>query len=118
MTQAKDRAGGPERIGPTRLLLAAVLGFCAILSACGKSPDRRAYDDAVATMSLQRARQFFERYPDSPYRDRLVDDVIGWCRREEAAECWKMIRDVVPADHPRYPEVAAECRRHFGGRGG
>ncbi len=113
LTRAIDRPVVPERIGRIRFLLPAVLGLCAILAACGKSPDRRAYDDVVATMSLQKARQFFERYPGSPYRDRLVDDIIEWCRRDGTEECSKMILGVIPRDHPRYQEVVSDHERRF-----
>ncbi len=115
LTLAKCQAG---RIGRFRFFLPAALGLCMVLAACGKSPDRQAYDDVVATMSLHKAKRFLERFPRSPYRDRLVDDIIGWCRREGTPECWRMILDVVPADHPRYREVASEYNRRFGGRGG
>ncbi len=118
LTQWKRRAGSPDRIGRILLLLPVLLALSAVFAACAKSPDRRAYDEVAATMSLHKAKQFFERYPRSPYRDRLVDDIIEWCRREETPECWRMARDVVPADHPRYGEVTSECARHSGGRGG
>lgn len=116
LTLVKDRAGPADRIGRIRFSLPAVLGLCLVLTACGRSPDQRAYDDVVATMSLHKAEQFFERYPRSPCRDRLVDDIIGWCRRQGTEECYEMSLGVIPKDHPRYEEAVSDYRRRFGER--
>jgi len=116
LTLVKDRAGPTDRIGWIGFSLLAVLGLCLVFAACGKSPDRRAYDDVVATMSLHKAEQFFERFPQSPCRDRLVDDIIGWCRREGTAECYEMALGVIPKDHPGYEAAVSDYSRRFGER--
>lgn len=115
LTRAIDGAGVPERIGRLRILLRPVLGLCLILAACGKSPDRRAYDDVVTTMSLQKAKRYFEQYPGSPYRDRLVEDIIDWRGREGSEECSELILGVILEDHPRYREAVSDHERHFKG---
>jgi hypothetical protein len=94
-----------------------LLGGAVIVPGCGKAPDEKAYDEAVATMSAARARAFFEAYPNSRYRDRLVDDMLGWCRREGTEQCYEVMLQAVPRDHRRYQDaVDARARLRRGAR--
>ncbi|MGH7407873.1 MAG: hypothetical protein ACREKF_07700 [Candidatus Methylomirabilales bacterium] len=86
----------------------------------GKPSDRAAYDEVVVSMSLEKATRFFATYPDSPYADQLVTDLIGWCRQERGnpVDCYRMILGAVPRDHPRYGEALGAYEGALGGGGG
>lgn len=80
---------------------------------CSKPPDQKAYEEIVATMSMEKAKRFFHNYPKSRYRDKLVNEIIDWCRDEETEEGYKLAIEALPKDHPRHKEVVAYYEKHF-----
>lgn len=85
-------------------------------SSCSKSSEQKAYDEVIAAMSAEKAKQFFKNYPQSKFRDRLVDEIMGWCKQDETVGCYKMILDAIPKEHPMHKEVSAYYEKHFEGK--
>ena len=79
----------------------------------GKPSDQQAYEEVVATMSMEKAKRFFDEYPHSEFRDKLIGEIIGWCKREETEECYRMILDAIPKDHIQYSEVSSYYEKHY-----
>lgn len=95
-------------------ILILVLGGVSFISSCSKPSDEKVYKEIVTTMSMEKAKRFFDNYPESQYRDRLVNEIIGWCKHEDTEECYKMILDALPKDHTRYKEVIVYYEKYFG----
>lgn len=57
-------------------------------------------------MSMEKAKRFFELYPDSRYGDRLAAEIVEWCRQDGTGECRRMALEALPKDHPRRVELA------------
>ena len=92
------------------LMLAGIL----FIWGCGKPSDQKAYEEIVATMAMEKAKRFFDTYPQSPYRNRLVEEIVEWCQREDTEECYRVILQALPKDDRRYQEVVAHYEKRFG----
>ena len=91
-----------------------VASFLVCLVACAKSSDREAYEEVVASMSLVKAKRFFADYPNSPYLDRLADQIIEWCRQEPTEEILRAALETLPKDHPRRKDIEDIYTKRFG----
>jgi len=101
-----------------RLLLAFIIVPLSILliSSCGKPADQKAYEEIVATMSMEKAKRFFDTYQQSGYRDKAVNEIMEWCKQEENESCYKLAIEVIPKNHPRYEELIFYYEKHFGNK--
>ena len=84
-----------------------------IFSVINKQSDIVAYNDVVATMSMYKAKQFFDDYPNSPYIHILVDELIKWCKQEKTEETYKLILATMPKNHKRYNELLIDYKEIF-----
>ena len=84
-----------------------------LISGCSGSNDKNDYEDTIATMSMEKAKRFFDNYPESQYRDKLANEIIGWCKQEETGQCYEMIINALPKNHPRHKEIVAYYKEHF-----
>lgn len=102
----------------SRLAIVFLFVFMGTLSVfnCGKPPDQKAYEEILATMSMEKAKRFFVNYPESPYKDKLIHEMIVWCQQENTEESYKMVIDALPKDHPRYNEIMVFYQKHFTGK--
>lgn len=93
------------------IIILAIMSIFSIAS-CGKPSEEKAYEEVISTMSIEKAKQFFMYYPQGKYRDRLVNELIGWCKQEETAVCYKMILEAIPKDHPKYKDTLVYYEKH------
>lgn len=95
------------------VMLVSIVSFLS----CDNSSDQKAYEQVVATMSMEKAKRFFDSYPQSQYRDRLIEEIIGWCKGEGTKECYRLLIQILPRDHRLYQEVVASYEKRFGVKG-
>jgi hypothetical protein len=95
------------------LLVLLVSAGILIFQVRHKPSDKKAYEEVVATMSINKAKLFFADYPQSPYREKLVDNLIEWCRMEKTKECYQMILECLPRESRPYQEVESYYKTHF-----
>jgi hypothetical protein len=69
------------------------------------SSDKKAFEEVISMMSLEKAKQFFAEHPGSRYVDVLVNEIIEWCKQDNTEECYKNVLDIIPDDHPQVGEL-------------
>ena len=95
------------------IIFTLILLSISSLSSCAKPPDQKAYEEIVATMSMEKAKNFFDTYLQSRYRDKLFNEIIEWCKQEETESCYRLAIEVLPKDHIRHKEIVAYYEKHF-----
>jgi hypothetical protein len=91
-----------------------IIFFAALIYFTVNHPsDYKAYQQVIATMSMEKARRFFQEHPNSRYKDILVNEIIEWCNQEKTEECYRIILDTVPKDHPRFKQLSDYYHEHF-----
>lgn len=78
-----------------------------------KPSDQKAYNEVIATMSMEKAKHFFYDYPDSRFKDILVNQIVEWCQQEKNEECYKIILETIPKDHVKYKELSSYYNEQF-----
>ena len=75
------------------------------LSGCGRVREARMYREVLTNKSIMSAKDFFERYPESPYTDDLVDQLVLWCKQESSPEMHQIVLEILPVGHPGAREL-------------
>jgi hypothetical protein len=98
-------------------MLTRIVALCALLLlGCQKSSEKTAYEEIVATMSMEKARRFFDHYPRSEYRQKLGREIASWCKKEGTRESYEMVLNALPRDAEEYGNLAACYRELFAER--
>lgn len=93
---------------PLRKIL--YISFILIITlTCGKPSDKQAYEEVLGTLSAEKVKNFFNTYPNSPYAEQLVDDLVILCSRDKSDQCCGMILQTISEKHIRYNEFKALC---------
>ena len=80
-----------QRIVVILSLILLLLLIVIIFSVMDKPSDFVVYNEIIATMSMDKAKQFFDDFPNSPYKDILVNELMKWCEQEKTEETYKLI---------------------------
>jgi len=88
--------------------------FCIFLISCSKATDKTSFEEVLATKSLERADEFFMNYPESAFKDRLVNEIINWCKEGANEELVRQAIEVIPENHPQYKELVSYYEKRFG----
>lgn len=78
-----------------------------------KPADQKAYNEVIATMSMDKAKRFFHSYSDSHYRDELANQIIKWCEQENTEESYRMVLETIPKSHVKYQELQDYYNTYF-----
>ncbi len=97
----------------TLIALFAFIVFTVFFSGFRNTSDKKAYEEILNTMSMNKAKRFFDRYPQSKYKDQLITKIIGWCKQENTEECYRMILDTIPKNDKQYEAMFFYYERHF-----
>jgi len=67
------------------------------LPCCTGDSERKARDEVLTSLSLQKLANFAKVYPDSVHTGPLVDEFLDRCETElDAPGCYQMVLDVLP----------------------
>lgn len=98
-----------SRLSKWVFITVSILSF----TGCGKPSDQKAYEDVVATLSMEKAKMFFDSYPQSQYRERLGREILELCKRENTEECYQLVIKTLPHDLSSYREAVATYQERF-----
>ncbi len=98
-------------------IIIIALSTILFISRYDKLSDLEAYEEVIATMSMEKANHFFNNHKNSKYKDILVEEIIEWCNEEKTEKCYKIILDTIPKDHIRYLELSTYYEIHFKDKG-
>ena len=87
----------------------ALIVISSINCNCGKPSDKQAYEEVLGTFSAEKAKQFFQKYPESPYVNQLVDDFFLICQSDNTGQCCRMILPEIPEKQSRFIEFKMMC---------
>lgn len=97
----------------TLIALLAFIVFTVFFLGFRNTSDKKAYEATLNTMSMNKAKRFFARYPQSKYKDQLITKITGWCKHENTEECYRMILDTIPKNDKQFEPLLFYYEKHF-----
>jgi hypothetical protein len=77
---------------------------------CGKS-EKQVYEEVLSTLSMYKAKSFFEIYPESQYAEQLATVIIDSCKKDKDGRCCEMALKFVPQKLKQYEDLKTLCEK-------
>lgn len=76
---------------------------------CSAPSEQAAFEEVLATFSIEKAESFLADYPDGDYADQLISHLADWCAEETDTELRFALVSSIPTTHARYAEIRDDC---------
>ncbi len=76
------------------------------LQGCFSSGEKKAHEEVLSTLSIEKLAAFFKKYPASKYDDLLIKEFSNRCDADpDRKSCYRMILEAIPSTNSNYAEI-------------